>query len=99
MAPRVKVCISAGLVELNKYVREATVRRPVVVALIKHFKDAGHPDYSGVSMTDVMVRVKELAVSDAPAVPIGLEDVMNKDAEGLAASGETDKAATPQERI
>ena len=40
----VRICIDAGLVSLKNHIREATVRRNIVVQLIRMFKDAGHPD-------------------------------------------------------
>ena len=45
LAARVRVTIAAGLVELNKLLRQATVRRNVVEQLIRMRKEAGHPDY------------------------------------------------------
>ena len=45
LAARVRVTIASGLVDLNKLLRQATVRRNVVEQLIRMRKDAGHPDY------------------------------------------------------
>ena len=45
LAARVRVTIAAGLVDLNKLLRQATVRRNVVEQLIRMRRDAGHPDY------------------------------------------------------
>ena len=50
LASQVRISIEAGLVSLQGYIREATVRRNVVVQLIKIFKDAGHPDYTRINM-------------------------------------------------
>ena len=44
LAARVRVAIAAGLVELNKLLRQATARRNVVEQLIRMRKEAGHPD-------------------------------------------------------
>ena len=53
LASRIRVLVSSGLVDLNKCLREATVRRNVVVQLIRMFRDSGSPDYKGVPMRDV----------------------------------------------
>ena len=45
LAARVRVTIAAGLVDLNKLLRQATVRRNVVEQLIRMRNDAGHPGY------------------------------------------------------
>jgi hypothetical protein len=50
LAARVRVTIAAGLVDLNKLLRQATVRRNVVEQLIRMRRDAGHPDYQHVNM-------------------------------------------------
>ena len=41
---RVRLVISSGLVDL-KLIKQATVRRHIVVQLIAMHRDAGHPDY------------------------------------------------------
>ena len=69
---RVGVAISAGLVDLNKVLKQATVRREIVVQLIRMKRDAGHPDYQKVNMADVQRRARELAPTDAPTVPSGV---------------------------
>ena len=48
---RVRLSITSGLVDLNKHMKEATVRRDVVVQLIRMHKDAGRPDYPTASKT------------------------------------------------
>ena len=53
LAARVRVTIAAGLVDLNKLLRQATVRRNVVEQFIRMRKDAGHPDYQHVDMQEV----------------------------------------------
>ena len=55
---RVQVSIASGLVDLNKCVKEATVRRPVVTQLIQMHRDAGHPDYQKINMESVVRRAK-----------------------------------------
>ena len=53
LAARVRISITAGLVDLNRLIRQATVRRNIVVQLIRMHRDAGHPDYVGLDMQDV----------------------------------------------
>ena len=93
-----RVSIEAGLVSLKDHIREATVRRNVVVQVIRMFTDAGHPDYKKVNMEDVARRALELTDSDAAAIPNGLAEVL-EEGDGESDIGETDKAATPAERI
>ena len=76
---RVRLSITSGLVELNKHMKQATVRRDVVVQLIKMHKDAGHPDYKCVDMEEVKRRAEELTPSKDAAIPIGLLDVLEMD--------------------
>ena len=57
LATMVKLQISSGLVSLNKHIRHATVRRPVVVQLIRMFRDSGHVDYQGLDMDAVRAQV------------------------------------------
>ena len=45
LAARVQIQIQAGLVDLNRLIKQATIRRHVVVQLIRMWRDAGHPDY------------------------------------------------------
>ena len=99
LAARVRVTIAAGLVELNKFLRQATVRRNVVEQLIRMRKEAGHPDYQHVDMHEVKRRSRELATSDEPATPSGLVEFLNAEDEVAEEffSG-VDKAATPAER-
>ena len=42
LAARVRISISVGLVDLNRLIRQATVRRNIVVQLIRMHRDAGH---------------------------------------------------------
>ena len=45
LAARVQLQIHAGLVDLNSLIKQATVRRHIIVQLIRMWRDAGHPDY------------------------------------------------------
>ena len=47
LAARVQVQITSGLRDLNKLVKQATVRRHIVEQLIRMWRDRGHPDYQG----------------------------------------------------
>ena len=58
---RVKLSITSGLVDLNKHMKQATVRRDIVVQLIRMYRDLGHPDYARVYMDRVEQRAKDLA--------------------------------------
>ena len=99
LASMVKLQISSGLVCLNKHIKHATVRRNVVVQLIRMFKDSGHPDYQHLHMPDVEVKAQNLAATDEPSVPYGLAEVFHSDVESEEESTLVDKAATPAERI
>ena len=96
----VRICISAGLVSLKNHIREATVRRHVVVQLIRMFKDAGHPDYAKQDMAAVELRARELTDSDDAAIPNGLANILDEgDDDEHSDDGAVDKAATPAERL
>jgi len=81
LATMVKLQIYSGLVCLNKHIKHATVRRNVVVQLIRMFKDSGHPDYQHPKMRDVAFKAQELADTDEPSVPHGLAEVFDSEAE------------------
>ena len=76
LAARVQVLISAGLVDLNKHIREATVRRNVVVQLIRMHRDAGHEDYQQLNIADVEIKARQLAPTDEPCIPEGLAEIL-----------------------
>ena len=76
MEARVRVASTAGLVDLSKCIKEATVRRDVVVQLIRLLRIAGHPDYQRLCMRDVERRARALAPTDAPAVPECILDLV-----------------------
>merc|ERR1712138_148789 len=99
LAARVRVTIAAGLVDLNKLLRQRTVRRNVVEQLIRMRKEAGHPEYQHVDMHEVKRRSRELATSDEPAIPSGLVEFLNAEDEVAEEffSG-VDKAAILAER-
>ena len=78
--------------------KEATVRRDVVVQLIRMHKDAGHPDYQSVNMEHVQQRAKQLAPTDEPTIPSGLLSVLEEDSDE-ALDDDVDKAATLAVRI
>ena len=100
LAARVRITIAVGLADYNKLLRQCTIRRNIVVQLIRMRRDAGHPDYVGVDMTRVATRAQHLASTDAPTIPSGLVELLEADEEVAAElfSG-VDKAATPAERL
>ena len=99
LAARVRVTIAAGLVDLKKLLRQATVRRNVVEQLIRMRTDAGHPDYQRFDLADVSRRVRELATSDEPDIPSDIVEFLNaEDAVTEEFFSGVDKAATPAER-
>ena len=69
------------MVDLNKLLRQATVRRNVVEQLIRMRKDAGHPDYQHVDMQEVHRRTRQLATTDEPEIPSGLVEFLNAEDE------------------
>ena len=100
LADMVKIQISSGLVELNKHLKQVTVRRHVVVQLIRMFRDAGHSDYQHLDMRDVQQKAQLLADSDDPSIPHGLEEVLDEEEDDvICREAGVDKAATPAERI
>ena len=66
LTKRVKVSLSAGLVDLDKLLREATVRYDVMVRLIQMHKDAGHPDYMHCNMARVAQHANALNPDNEP---------------------------------
>ena len=57
----VSIVISTGLTSLNNLVKQATVRRNVVVQLIRMQLDATHPDCNTINMRDAARRAAALA--------------------------------------
>ena len=78
--------------------KQATVRRDVVVQLIRMHRDAGHPEYQAIDMKDVERRAQELAPTNEPVIPNGLLDVLDEDSDE-SLDDDVDKAATPAVRI
>ena len=99
LATMVKLQISSGLVSLNKHIKHVTVRRNIVVQLIRMFRDSGHPDYQRLCMDDVARKAKLVADTDEPSVPNGLTDIILSESETEKAPQPVDKAATPAERL
>ena len=99
LASRVRLVIASGLVDLNKLLKQATVRKHIVLALIALQRDAGHPDYQQLNMREVAENAEELASSDAAVLPNGLAEFFEcVDGEDKPFLG-VDKAATPAEKI
>ena len=74
LAARVRLAISAGLVDLNKVLKQATVRRNVVVQYIRRQRDVGHPDYRNIDLTRVREAATRLNPTDEPAIPQDLAE-------------------------
>ena len=98
LAARVRIVITAGLIDLNALIKQATIRRNIVVQLIRMHRDARHPDYN-VDMSAVEEESKKLAPTDEATIPNGLAEVLNyQESEDIPFLG-VDKVATPAERI
>ena len=67
LATKVRIHISSGWVSLNKHIKEATVRRNVVVQLIRMHQQIGHEDYRHLNMDAVQERARLLADTDEAA--------------------------------
>ena len=74
LAARVRISITAGLVDLNRLIRQATMRRNIVVQFIHMHRYAGHPDYVGVDMRDVERLAQTFATNDELCIPNGLAE-------------------------
>ena len=77
LAARVRIVITSGLMNVSSLLKQATVRRNVVVQLIRMFRDAGHPDYQNVDMRGVAERAKRLAPTDDATIPNEFADFCN----------------------
>jgi hypothetical protein len=99
LSARVHLLISSGLVDLNKHIREVTVRRDIVVRLIQMHRDAGDERYMQCDMHEVKAKACELADTDEPTIPNGLAQILDEDLGEEFADMEMDKAATPAERL
>ena len=98
LAQRVKLAITAGLTDLNKCIQQATIRRNVVVQLIRMQRDAGHPDYQQQDLAKVALRAKMMTPTDDPSIPAGILELLDEKDEDAPYLG-VDKAATPAERL
>jgi hypothetical protein len=100
LATRIRIAITSGLKTVSRLLKQATVRRNVVVQLILMHGDAGQPDYQGLDMREAQERSKLLADTDGAVIPNGLasffDDVDEADENPFMG---VDKAATPMERI
>ena len=77
LASRVQISIASGLVDLNRCIKQVTVRRPVVIQYIRMQRDAGHPDCQKVDMRQAEIHARELADTDEETIPHGLVDVLD----------------------
>ena len=77
LAQRVRVVIDAGLVDLNKLLKQATIRRNIVIQLVRMHRDANHPDYQRGSLKDVELRARELAPTEDPNEPMIPPEVLD----------------------
>lgn len=99
LAARVRITIASGLVDVNWLLRQAAIRRIVVVQLIRMRRDADHPAYRGIDIRGVQRRARELASTDGPGIPSELVEFLEgaDEVAGEFFSG-VDKAATSTER-
>ena len=95
--------VAAGLVDLNKLLKQATIRRDIVVQLIRMHRDGGHPDYQRGTMEEVELKALQLAADVAggmePAVPDGIVGMVDGEENAEEPFLGVDKPATPAERI
>ena len=97
----VKVRVTHGLIDFSKYLKDATVRRQIVIDLVRMLKASGDEDYADQDLEVVKGRAYELAKTDDPSIPDGIMDMLVEqrlDEDGKLADLSTDKAATPAER-
>ena len=95
---KVKISITSGLVDLNRYIKQATVRYSIMVRLIAMHHAAGEADYRYVNMKNVEERAKVLNPTDEAIVPDCLRHALDE-SEDEKLDDATDKAATPAERL
>ena len=69
LAARCRLWISSGLTDLNKLLKQATMRRNVVVEYIRMMKATGHTDYKNVEMDEVKRRARCMVPTDEPTIP------------------------------
>ena len=69
LVARVQIQMQGGLVELNRLIKQATLRRHIVVQLIRMWRDAGHPDYRHAFQGEAFYRrLQSLSPTDEAAV-------------------------------
>ena len=68
-----------GLVDLNRLLREATVRYDVMVRLIQMHKDAGHSDYQATDMGRVRDKARVLNPTAEPSIPAEIAEMLDAD--------------------
>ena len=98
LAARVQIAIAAGLTNQNALLKQATVRRNIVVQYIRMQKDSCHPDYTNADMKAVTKQATLLAATDAPTIPNGLVDLLEDEGEEKPFIA-TEKVATLAERV
>ena len=99
LASIVHVHVSGGLMELNRHLKEITVRRDAVVRLILMLRDSGHVDYRPLDEDSVRAQAAQLAdVPDGstPARTRGIDHLFPTD-DDIVEDLVIDKAATPAE--
>ena len=77
LVARVQIAIRSGLIELNRYIKQATIRRPIIERLIKMWHDVGHPDFQQLNWVVVREKIGNLTLTDEPTVPIGIVSIIN----------------------
>jgi hypothetical protein len=107
LAARCQVWIASGLTDLNKLIRQATIRRKIVFDYICLLRDTGHPDFkhvTGEHVEAIRGRLEKMVPTDEPTVPPEIlpSDLVatleESDTEAQNDFLGTDKQATPQER-
>ena len=100
LAARVQVEVQGGLMSISNVLKQATVRRDIVVRLIMMFHDLGHPDYFGIRRETIEAKARKAWKQSAPTIPSEVQRFL--DGQGDKADFDNvyegvDKAATPAE--
>ena len=98
---RCQISITSGLVELNKLLRQTTIRREHVLTYIKMKKDAGHKDFQHQDVGKVKKKLYAWIPTDAATIPPEFQLTCDALLDELGPSDDflgTDKQATPAER-
>ena len=104
LAARCRLMITSGLTDLNRLLRQAAIRRDVVLQYIQKKKDSGHTDFRRVNMESVRRQVARMTRGAGPDEPIIPPDIQPSELEQALGEGRgdefigTDKAATPADR-